>query len=178
MTEDGNEPLSTERLLLDPITRAHAAALLPVLSDTRMYTYLDIAPPQSVERLRRTYGQLESRRSPDGQERWLNWAIRVRGSLDYIGRVEATVRRDHTADIAYLVAPDRWRQGYGGEAVNRMLDYLGERLGVRRAKAQIEAANTASIRLVEKLGFRLARTEERDLVYVRELSSAVVDGAH
>jgi RimJ/RimL family protein N-acetyltransferase len=155
-------------LLLEPLTRKHAAALFPILTDSRIYRHFEGQPPESVDRLRETYSQLESRRSPDGRDLWLNWAVRLAPAGEYVGRVEATVYGDGTAEIGYIIAPDQGGQGYGTEAVSRMVDYLsGSGLaGVRRVKAQIDPANVASVRLVEKLGFIPADSEGPDVTYV------------
>src|SRR5207248_11438302 len=49
--------------------------MFSVLGDPLIYTYLDFPPPPSLEHLSRVYAQLETRRSPDGTEEWLNWIV-------------------------------------------------------------------------------------------------------
>jgi hypothetical protein len=47
-----------------------------VLSDPAIYAY-GSQPPRSPESLRKRFGKLESRLSPDGRQRWLNRVIRI-----------------------------------------------------------------------------------------------------
>jgi ribosomal-protein-alanine N-acetyltransferase len=55
--------------------------------------------------------------------------------------------------IGYIIDPARQRRGIATEAVSAMLDFCFGELGLHRAQAFIHPDNTASIALVEKLGF-------------------------
>ena len=114
--------IRTERLTLEPLTVAHAPAMFEVLCDPALYTYLDYGPPASLERVQQVYAQLETRRSPDGSEEWLNWII-VRDGVP-IGLVQATIYPDRSANVAYLLGSAHWGHGYALEAVTAMLEQL------------------------------------------------------
>jgi [ribosomal protein S5]-alanine N-acetyltransferase len=62
--------------------------------------------------------------------------------------------RSKRVAIGYIVHPARCRQGVATEAVSAMLDFCFDRIGIHRVQAFIHPDNTASRRLVEKLGFR------------------------
>jgi [ribosomal protein S5]-alanine N-acetyltransferase len=62
--------------------------------------------------------------------------------------------RNKRVSIGYMIEPGRQRQGVGAEAVSAMLDFCFGELGLHRAQAFIHPENSASIALVEKLGFR------------------------
>ena len=66
-------------LALEPQTAAHAAEMFEVLSDPAIYEH-ENAPPASLEWLRTRFEKLESRKSGDGREQWLNWVIRLPSS--------------------------------------------------------------------------------------------------
>src|SRR2546430_16551554 len=68
--------IETGSLRLEPQTAAHAEEMFAVLSDPAIYEYED-DPPPSLEWLRARFTKLESRRAADGQERWVNWGIRL-----------------------------------------------------------------------------------------------------
>ncbi|MDQ1643011.1 MAG: hypothetical protein QOJ90_2362 [Actinomycetota bacterium] len=69
----------------------------------------------------------------------------TKGWVDEEGRVE----------IGYgLAAPFRER-GYGTEAVQAMVDWLRAQTDVQAVTAEVEVGNTASRRLLERLGFNL-----------------------
>ena len=61
--------------------------------------------------------------------------------------------RSRRAAIGYIIDPARQRQGIAIEAVTAMLDFCFNELGLHRIQALIDPDNTASRRLVEKLGF-------------------------
>ena len=70
-------------------------------------------PPDDVEVLRERFERWEQRRSPDGAELWLNWAVRLREERRAIGVLQATVADDETA-IAWTIGmrpSDRVRDG-------------------------------------------------------------------
>jgi RimJ/RimL family protein N-acetyltransferase len=62
---------------------------------------------------------------------------------------------DATAgEIGYELDPRSWEHGYATEAARAMLRFGFERFGVRRISATVIAENTASIRVLEKLGMQ------------------------
>lgn len=156
-------PLSTARLTLEPIVATHAPRLFPSLSDERLYTYLPEDPPTSVAALTERYGRWSGRRSPDGREVWLNWALRLRTKAEYVGVVQATARADGSALLAYVLFTAFQRKGYAREACSRVLEHLATDYGIRLAIAEIDTRNQRSIALVESLGFvRTATTRAAD----------------
>ena len=121
-------PITTERLVLEPLVAAHAEAMFGVLANTELYRYLDSAAPQSVDDLTRTYARLESCRSADGSDLWLNWIIRERGKAP-IGYVQATVVAQRAAWIAYVLSPLHQGRGHAREATLAMLEHLATASG-------------------------------------------------
>jgi RimJ/RimL family protein N-acetyltransferase len=140
-------------MLLEPLVVSHAQTLYPLLQDARLYTYIPEDPPASVEALATRYRRLEARRSPDGQEIWLNWAARLTATNDYVGTFQATTEPDQIALLAYMVFPQWQGRGYAREGCTEVLEYLAREHGVRLVVAEIDTRNRASFRLVESLGF-------------------------
>jgi len=145
--------LETPRLLLEPILPAHAPMLNESLQDEELYRFIPQDPPPSLEALTDRYDFLSARRSPDGHEAWLNWAVRDKRSGDYVGTLEATVEEDPLAFIAYMVFVPYQRRGFAAEACGRLLEHLVDDYRVGVVAAEIDTRNTASIALVESLGF-------------------------
>ena len=145
---------SAPRVRLEPLVAAHAKALHAGLCDPRLYAYTDDGPPENLEALEARYRRLESRRSPRGDEQWLNWAVWDVDGGAYVGYVQATVGADGVAHVAYVLFVAAWGRGLGTAAVAAMLDVLRERHGARAYAARIDARNAPSIALVERLGFR------------------------
>jgi [ribosomal protein S5]-alanine N-acetyltransferase len=147
------ERLATPRLLLEPILPAHAPVLYESMQEERLYRFIPQDPLETLEALTDRYDFLSARRSPDGREAWLNWAVRERGSGDYAGTLETTVYLDATAIIAYMVFVPFQRRGFAAEACERLLEHLFEDYRVNMVAAEIDTRNAASIALVESLGF-------------------------
>jgi [ribosomal protein S5]-alanine N-acetyltransferase len=145
--------LETPRLFLEPILPAHAARLNEQLQDERLYRFIPQDPPATLQALEDRYDFLSTRRSPDGREAWLNWAVRERTSGDYAGTLEATVHDNRTATVAYMVFVPRQRRGFAAEACGRLLTHLFQNYRVGMVAAKIDTRNVASIALVESFGF-------------------------
>ena len=145
-------------LSLEPQVAAHADEMFAVLSDPAIYEY-ERAPPASVEQLRERFTRLESRRSPDGEELWLNWVIRLSTS-PLIGYVQATLRPNGRAAIAYELSSAYWGRGLAHEAVQAMISELVQYYEVRHLFAVLKRKNLRSSRLLGRLGFLLSPLEE------------------
>ena len=156
-------------LALEPQVAAHAPELFPLLSDESLYTFTDDKAPVSVDWLRSRFARLESRRSPDGSQHWLNWVVRDRGGMA-VGYVQATVAGDG-ADIAYVIGRPHWRRGYALAASAAMISELAAAYGVRRVTATVDRRNTASLALLKKLGLGLVNedAEANEMTFARDL---------
>jgi len=64
--------------------------------------------------------------------------------------------------LGYIIAPKYQGNGFGTEAVQAVLDYCAGALHVHRIEALIHPDNSASKRLVERLGFRCEGGPLRD----------------
>lgn len=55
-------------------------------------------------------------------------------------------------EVWYKIHPDYWRQGYATEALAKVLEFGFEKLGLHRVEAGSAVENTASIKVLEKVG--------------------------
>jgi ribosomal-protein-alanine N-acetyltransferase len=83
-------------------------------------------------------------------------AVADRNSDACIGMVNYHHREAHNRrlEVGYILCPKRQGKGLMTEAMRALLGYCFEDLDVRRVQALIHPDNSASIRLVERLGFR------------------------
>jgi ribosomal-protein-alanine N-acetyltransferase len=163
--------LTTQRLVLEPLARHHAQEMFEALSDRAIYRFIDEAPPASVEALATRYARLESRRSGDGREHWLNWVVREPASGNAVGFVQASVMENGTAFVAYVIAPPSQGKGYGREATAAMIEELERGYGAKLLRASVDARNAASIALAAALGFAEARRDGGDIIFERRLEA-------
>jgi hypothetical protein len=84
------DPLATPRPLLEPLTTAHTAELLPVLADPALHAVTGGTPPTADE-LRARHARPVAGISPDGSQGWLTWVLRLRDTGAVAGSVQATV---------------------------------------------------------------------------------------
>jgi len=151
---DPEAVFETSRLRLEP--------MFELLSDDRLYRFIPRDPPRSLEALSERYQRLETRKSPDGNEAWLNWMVRSKAEGKCLGRVEVTIRRDGSAYLAYELGVAFSGRGYATEACRRVIEALFGS-GVPWIVAEVDTRNSASIRLLERLGFeRGAMREQAD----------------
>ena len=144
--------ISTSRLALEPISCGHAGPLFDALRDRRVYEHIPLEPPASIADLAARYSFLESGGSPPPHEVWVNFAVRILPDGPYIGRVEATVG-PASADVAYLLDPRHWGQGYGAEMVAALLDHLFLEYDVEVVRGTLDTRNRRSAALLMRLGF-------------------------
>lgn len=149
----GERLFETERLRIEPLRASHAAELLQVLSDQRMYRFVPQEPPATLAALSGRFALLETRRSPDGGEDWLNWALRSKSEGACLGSIQVTIRRDGRAQLAYAIGVLYWGRGFATEACGCVIEALFD-TGIPEVWAEVDARNLASMRLLERLGFR------------------------
>ena len=157
--------LATPRLRLEPLTRHHAPELFEALASPALYAMMDEKPPASLEAVVERYTRLESRRSADGREAWLNWVVREMDSAAAIGYVQATLQEDGTTFIGYVIAPAAQRRGFAREATSAMLEELRAAYGAKRFRASADARNASSIALLRALGFTNDGADAGDLLF-------------
>ena len=147
--------------ILEPQVEAHAEEMFTVLSDPAIYEFENVPPP-SVERLAAGYRSRESRTSPDGREKWLNWVVRLTNG-EAAGYVQATVLESGASYVAYEFASKHWRKGIGSASVGAMMEELVESYGVHTFVAVLKTANYRSLGLLRQLGFRPGTLADAEL---------------
>ena len=151
--------LTTPVCSLEPQVEAHAAEMFTVLSDPAIYEF-ERVPPPSVERLAAGFNRLESRRSTDGKELWLNWVVRL-PTGELAGYVQATVAEGNTSHIGYEFSSRFWRRGIASASLQALFAELQAEYEVLTLVAVLKAANYRSSALLRKLGFREATADEK-----------------
>jgi RimJ/RimL family protein N-acetyltransferase len=148
------QPVTSLRLLLEPLRRDHAVEAAAAFGDADVYRFIGGEPP-TVEQLRARYDRQVAGHSPDGREGWLNWMSRLRTTSRLVGSVQATLTREVggqvVAELAWVVAQPDQAQGYATEAAAAVRQWL-QRRGVHRFAAHIHPEHAASGRVAWHLG--------------------------
>jgi RimJ/RimL family protein N-acetyltransferase len=144
----------TERLIIELIDTDHAEGLFAALDDPRVGAFIGGPDVSTLDALRDRVEHLLAGPPVDWPEdRWLNFVMRRADDGAVIGRLEATTYPDGWAEVAWVLGPAHWSQGFATEGARWLLDHLGDDLGIGEIWAAIHPDNAASIRMVERLGF-------------------------
>jgi RimJ/RimL family protein N-acetyltransferase len=148
-------PITTERLLLRPVLESDAAAMHAYKSREDVCRYLPhdvLSLEQVIERTRTLYATTTL--EDEGQS--LTLAVIERASGAMVGDVILFWRsREHRAgEVGYAFDPAFHGRGYAVEATAAMLGLAFDGLGLHRIVGRLDARNTASARVLEKLGMR------------------------
>jgi RimJ/RimL family protein N-acetyltransferase len=148
-------PIRTRRLLLRPITIDDAAAMHAYKSDPDVVRYVPYAPLELADVERRIATTWSSTRfAQQGDAVCLAVEERATGAL--LGDVVLFWRSeaDRAGEVGYIFDPRFAGRGVATEAVAALLALGFDGLGLHRISARIDERNTASARVVERLGFR------------------------
>lgn len=89
------------------------------------------------------------------------WAISLAGSMQLTGTIGIyNIHSLHRkCETGFWLQKEFWGKGYINEAARSVIDFAFERLKLHRIEATVETENTASIKTLVKLGFRLEGTQ-------------------
>ena len=84
------------------------------------------------------------------------FAIVLKDNLAHIGNVKiGPINRIHLyADLGYFIGTkEQWRKGFASEAIGVAVDFAFVRLGLHRVQAGVNSENSASRKVLLKVGF-------------------------
>lgn len=143
----------TERLDLEPLATAHAAELAPLLDDAALHEFTG-GTPLPAAALAARYARLAARRSPEGDQLWGNWVVRVRATGAAAGIVQATLPAGGPAagpaEVAWVVVRAAQGLGYAREAAGSLVAVL--RKAGWTVVAHIHPGHIASQRVARAAG--------------------------
>jgi RimJ/RimL family protein N-acetyltransferase len=76
-------------------------------------------------------------------------------------------------EVGFLLHPDRWGHGYAYEAMAALMPVLFSRHDVPALTADVDPRNAASLRLLERLGFRETGRAARTLLWRDEWCDSI-----
>jgi RimJ/RimL family protein N-acetyltransferase len=145
--------LETSRLVLRETAAHDVDAVFAMESDPVAMRYWSKPPMNDVSEAR---ASVERAMTFFGEHIGLRWSMtrpaddRLIGHLSLFNFIEQSDR----ADIGYGMNREHWGHGFMHEALNAVVDYAFGPLGLRRLEADIHPDNRASLRALERLGFR------------------------
>ncbi len=109
-------------------------------------------------------GWLQMHRDRFRDRAGIRWAIVPYGSTESVGTIglNITSAADRVAEVGYVIGRAHWGRGICTAAGRLVTEYGFESLGLAEIRAEVLQRNPASIRVLEKLGFRLDREAPGD----------------
>ena len=165
--------LETKRLLLRKWTSADADALFEIMRDAEVVRYIADGKPFTMEKVKEFLAWAESYERENGVCRW---KVIEKSSGEIVGSCGFARPHDtEEIELGYLFAQRVWGQGYATEIAGATADYGFKKLGFREIIAMTDVENTASQKVLEKIGFRARGIEifngEESLVYIKKKSN-------
>jgi RimJ/RimL family protein N-acetyltransferase len=148
-------PVQTDRLLLRPFAVTDFDALLAIQSraDVARYLYWD---PRTAAEVRETLDAKVRATAIIAEGDNLSLAAVLRESGQLIG--DCSLRwasaEHRQVEIGFVFHPDHHGRGYATEAAAALLALAFDDLRAHRVFGRLEARNTASARVLERLGMR------------------------
>ena len=142
--------INATRVTLRWISEADVDALYRIFSDPQVMRYWSTPPladrNAAVLLLNEIHENFRSQTA-------LKWGIALRSDDTLIGTATLFNFENHRAEIGYGLARSHWGNGYMHEALQALIVYAFQELGLHRIEADVDPRNSASIRTVERLGF-------------------------
>jgi ribosomal-protein-alanine N-acetyltransferase len=148
----GTTDITTERLLLRRFTTDDAEAMYHNwASDSEVTKFLTWPPHQSVSATEEILKQwVEQYENPD----YYSWAIVLKSLDEPIGSISVVKHDDRIAmaHIGYCIGKQWWRKGITSEALQAVIAFLFEKVGMNRIEARHDPNNPNSGKVMQKCG--------------------------
>jgi len=144
--------LFTERLVLRQISAADVKEVFQLRSDKNVMQFLDRPLAQSTDDAMALIQKIAA-----GHEKNENitWAITLQNQPELIGTIGfwRIDKENYRAEIGYLLHPGQQGKGLMQEAIATVLKYGFQTIKLHSVEANVNPANNASIKLLEKNKF-------------------------
>jgi len=149
--------LTTARLRLRPFTHDDAAALFRVFSDAEVVRFWSTGAWTELAQADQMIEEAMQAYREGGLSRY---AIALAGTDELIGicNLRGFFAQNRRCELGYALGSAHWGRGYAYEALDALLGHAFTSLDMNRIEADIDPRNTASARLLERLGFRYEGT--------------------
>ncbi len=144
--------IATRRLLLREITEQDVTDLFLLRSDPSVLKYLDRDPEKSVEEIIRWISSVKNnQQNNDG----ILWGISLKDDERIIGTIcyWRMEKQHYRAEIGYALVPAQQGKGIMDEAMKAVLLYGFKEMKLHSVEANVNPANTGSIKLLERNSF-------------------------
>ena len=152
--EPATEFFQTRRLRVRPFRVTDVEVFAAYRADPAVARYQSWST-YSVERARALIDSMRGV-TPGAPGQWYQFALERLEDATLVGDLALKVndREPSEAEIGFTLAAEHQGNGYGTEAVERLLDYAFGTMGLRRLIAVTDALNDAAASLLTRVGMR------------------------
>ncbi len=163
-------PITTERLVIRPVTGDDVWPLLARRNDPKAGLYQSWELPFTLDRAEELIAGAAAMDGPADGEWWMA-AVDLKSSGAVVGDVAVHLTwGGRCAEIGYTLASQHWGNGYSTEAAAAMVDYPFSDPIVTRVSGTVHPENTASARVLERIGM-LYEGHTRNSFWVGDVNS-------
>ena len=142
-----------DRIRLRTIDESDLDPISTIFSDPKVMRYWSTPPLDSIDEVRALMKEIQTGNEEGSM---MKWAVALKSTDIVIGTV-TLFHLDLTqgrAEVGYAQAQAYWGHGYIHEALQALLTYAFEEMKLRRVEADVDPRNVASIKTLERLGFK------------------------
>jgi len=149
--------LETKRLVLRKLEESDAEALFENYSDEDIAKNFMDEPFGDIKQASQF---IEAFNAEFSQGKAITWAIAIKITDQMIGTCSYMIETSTCAEIGYDLAKTHWGKGIMTEALEAMIGYGFDELGIEKIKADTLSNNSRSLNLLKRLEFQLDDVRE------------------
>jgi [ribosomal protein S5]-alanine N-acetyltransferase len=143
--------IATPRLELRWLEARDVSALFDIFGDAETVRYWSRPPLEGLDEAASLLAEI--------QDSYTNgtlyqWGVALHDRVIGTCSLFAICRPHKRAELGFAINRARWGQGYASEAAGAIVRYAFEAMELHRLEADVDPRNDASIRCLERLGFR------------------------
>lgn len=146
--------LTTPRLTLKPLDSTYLASVHEYASDIENTKFMQRLPNETIEETKAFLQGAETEWARE-EPSFYEFAVLYQGNQ--IGAVSIYRDGKNECEIGWIIHKNYWRQGFAFEAASALMEYSIQELHIKHFVAHCDAENTASYKVMEKLG--MTRTD-------------------
>lgn len=156
--------LETERTILREVNEGDVEEIYEIFSNPNVAKYDWFHPIKNKEEALKF---IERYKEEFEEQEEITWGIALKENNKLIGicclgDFDVNARR---AEIGYDLIESHWNKGYATEAIKKIVEFGLKEMNLNRIEAFITPGNDSSVRVLEKVGFKIEGiVRERDLI--------------
>ena len=147
--------INTKRLILKPLGMKYLQTVHEYASDKENTKYMVHLPNKDIEETKSFLKKAD-----------IEWMSETPSFYEFaviyddqqIGAVSIYLKDPISGELGWIINKKYWKQGFAYEAAAALLDYSVKELKIKHFIAHCDAENTASYRIMEKLGMSQTNT--------------------